>query len=164
MATLSLGLRIGPCGKSFAHGRRCPRNSTDCMFGAIDFRWIFDMGGGMMEAYIKNSSGSELSASCRSGGDKDVPKIYLESDLISKTSDEDVQFIVDKKTFPITFTRGIFDGTGRLAENAVWNLLFALKDAHSSFFTVEYPSKGKSEQFSILDVRENLGGIIESCY
>jgi hypothetical protein len=117
------------------------------------------MGAGSMEAYVVNSSRSQLSVSCRSGGVKELPTISLDSNLVSKSSDEDAQFIVDKKNFPITLTKGDFEGgeRGRLAQNAVWNLLFALRDAHTAYFVAEYPSKGKVERFSTLDARENVG-------
>jgi hypothetical protein len=72
---------------------------------AVDFRWTFDMGAGSMEAYVVNSSGSQLSVSCRSGGVKELPTISLDSNLVSKSSDEDVQFIVDKKNFQVTLTK-----------------------------------------------------------
>jgi len=124
---------------------------------AVDFRWTFDMGAGSMEAYVANASGSQLSLSCRSGGVKEVPNVSLDSTLVSKSGDEYVQFIVDKRNLPITFTKGYFEGgdaSGRFVQNAVWNLLFALRDAHFPSFIAEYASKNKSERFSTLDARE----------
>jgi hypothetical protein len=74
-----------------------------------------------------------------------------------------VQFVIDGKNSPVSFSKGIAEPEGRLKENAIANFVTALNDAKSRSFTAEYPDSNRKEGFSTLNVRDAVGAIVEGC-
>lgn len=130
---------------------------------AVEYRWTFEMAGGTETADIKNKFGSELSIECRSGMQFNIPTINLDSKIAARRSDLNVQFVIDGKNYPLSFSKGMAEPISRRTENAIGNFVTALNDAKSTSFTVEYPDISKKESFSTLNVRDAVGAIVEGC-
>jgi hypothetical protein len=130
---------------------------------AVEYRWSFAMAGGTETADIKNKFGSELSIECRSGVQFNIPTIDLDSKIAARRSDLNVQFVIDGKNYPVSFSKGTAEPGGRLSQNAIANFVTALNDAKSRSFTAEYPDINKKESFSTLNVRDAVGAIVEGC-
>jgi hypothetical protein len=64
---------------------------------AVEYRWNFAMAAGTESADIKNKFGSELTIECRSGMQFNIPTIDLDSKIVARRSDLNVQFVIDGK-------------------------------------------------------------------
>jgi len=123
----------------------------------------FAMAAGTESADIKNKFSSELTIECRSGIQFNIPTIHLDSEIAARRSDLNIQFVIDGKHYPVSFSKGMAKPGGRLNQNAIANFVIALNDAKSRAFTVEYPDINKNESFSTLNVRDAVGAIVEGC-
>ncbi len=93
-----------------------------------------------------------------------VSRLYTSlSKIAGRRSDLYVQFVIDGKNYPVSFSKGVAQPGGRLSENAIANFVTALNDARSGSFPAEYPDMSKEESFSTLNVRDAVGAVVEAC-
>lgn len=133
-------------------------------------RWTAGFGQGTSEAIIRNRAGSDFNLYCPAGLEDTTPGFFYHPKAQDFQADQDVlvKVVVDRRDFTFATKEGQFQANDKAGKDQIRALAIALIKSKAERFSIELPTLGTKDVFSLKNVRKALGGeanstILDDC-